>query len=208
VLGSGGIVPRILDLGARWRYVVSLTHWPLYPQGKSPWCPLGRRLGGPQGRSGRGGEEQNSQPLPGLEPPTIQAVAQRYTAELSRLLATRISRAYPVYTSCGYCLTIINILNLITLLTRVKGAEVAQWYSAWLRAWRPGFDCRQSLRTFLFATASKPGPGSTQPPIQWLSRVLSPGGKRPGRETDHSPSSRAERSRMRGAIPQLPDTSS
>jgi hypothetical protein len=29
------------------------------PQGKSPCCPLDRRLGGPQSRSGRGGEEKN-----------------------------------------------------------------------------------------------------------------------------------------------------
>jgi hypothetical protein len=44
---------------------------------------LVRRLGGPQSRSERGGEEKNSQPLPGLEPP-IQPVVQRYTTELSR----------------------------------------------------------------------------------------------------------------------------
>jgi hypothetical protein len=37
------------------------------------------RLGGPQSRSGRGGEEKNSQPLSGLEPPIMQPVAQRYT---------------------------------------------------------------------------------------------------------------------------------
>jgi hypothetical protein len=41
--------------------VVSFTHQPLYPQGKSPWYPLDRRLGGPQSRYGRGGEEKNSQ---------------------------------------------------------------------------------------------------------------------------------------------------
>jgi hypothetical protein len=29
---------------------------------------LDRRLGGPQSHSGRGGEEKNFQPLPGLEP--------------------------------------------------------------------------------------------------------------------------------------------
>jgi len=29
-------------------------------QGKSPWYPLDRRLGGPQSRSGRGGLEKNS----------------------------------------------------------------------------------------------------------------------------------------------------
>jgi hypothetical protein len=68
VLGSGVIAPRILDLGTRWRRAVNFTPRPLYPQGKSPSCPLDRRLGGPQSRSGRGGEEKNSQPPPGIEP--------------------------------------------------------------------------------------------------------------------------------------------
>jgi hypothetical protein len=57
------------------------------PQGKSPWYTLDRRLGGPQSRSGRsGGEEKNSQSLPGLELPIIELIAQRYTAELSCLI--------------------------------------------------------------------------------------------------------------------------
>jgi hypothetical protein len=38
------------------------------PPGKEPWFPLDRRLGGPQSRSGRGGEEKNSQPPSGIEP--------------------------------------------------------------------------------------------------------------------------------------------
>jgi hypothetical protein len=59
---------------------------PLYSQGKNPWYPLDWRFGGPQSRSWRGGEEKNSQPIAGLEPPIIQPVAQRYTTELSRLL--------------------------------------------------------------------------------------------------------------------------
>jgi hypothetical protein len=67
--------------------VVSFTPRPLYPQGKSPCYPLDRRLGVPQSRSGRSGEEKNSQPLPEFEPPIIQPVAQPYTTELSRLLA-------------------------------------------------------------------------------------------------------------------------
>jgi hypothetical protein len=62
------------------------------PQGKSPWCPLDGRLGGPQSLCGRGGEEKNSQPLPELEPPIIQPVAQRYTAELSRLLKQQVKK--------------------------------------------------------------------------------------------------------------------
>jgi hypothetical protein len=85
VLRSRGMVPRILDLGTRWRWVVSFTPGRFTPQLKSPCCPLDRRLCGPQSRPGRGGEERNSQPLSGLEPPIMQPVTQRYTAELSRL---------------------------------------------------------------------------------------------------------------------------
>jgi hypothetical protein len=55
-------------------------------RGKEPLVPLNRRLGGLQSRSGRSGEEKNSQPLPGLELPIIQPVSQRYTPELSRCL--------------------------------------------------------------------------------------------------------------------------
>jgi hypothetical protein len=64
----GGTAPRILDLGARWRWMVSFTPRPLYSQGKSSQNPLDRRVGEPQSRSGRGGEEKNSQPPPGIEP--------------------------------------------------------------------------------------------------------------------------------------------
>jgi hypothetical protein len=51
-----------------------------------PWYPLDRRLGGLQSRSGLSGEEKNPQPLPGLEPPINQSLAQRYTRELSRII--------------------------------------------------------------------------------------------------------------------------
>jgi hypothetical protein len=86
VLWSRVIAPYTLNLGTRWRWVVSFTHWLLYPQRKSPWYPLDRRLGEPQSRSGRGGVEKSSQPLTGLEPPIMQPVVQRYTSELPRLL--------------------------------------------------------------------------------------------------------------------------
>jgi hypothetical protein len=45
-MGSGGIYQRILNLGTRWRWMVSFTPRPLYP----PY-PLDRRLGGLQSRS-------------------------------------------------------------------------------------------------------------------------------------------------------------
>jgi len=76
--GCGGIAPRILDLGTRWRLVVSFNPWSLYPQGTSPRYALDRRLGGPQNRSGRCGEKKNYKPLEGFELPIIQPVAQRY----------------------------------------------------------------------------------------------------------------------------------
>jgi hypothetical protein len=38
------------------------------PLRKNPWYPLDRRLGGLQSRSGRGGEEKNSQPPTEIEP--------------------------------------------------------------------------------------------------------------------------------------------
>jgi hypothetical protein len=56
------------------------------PPGKEPLVPTDRRLGGPQSRYGRGDEQKNTQPLPGLELPIIQTVAQRYSTELSQLL--------------------------------------------------------------------------------------------------------------------------
>jgi len=97
VLGSGCIAPLIINLGTRWRWVVSFTPRPLYPRGKSPWYPLDRRICGPQSRSGRDGEEKNSQPLPGLKSPIIQPVAQRYITELTR---HRINTQQ--YISCEY----------------------------------------------------------------------------------------------------------
>jgi hypothetical protein len=39
----------------------------LFP-GKEPMVPIGWGLGGSQSRSGRRGEEKNSQPPPGIEP--------------------------------------------------------------------------------------------------------------------------------------------
>jgi hypothetical protein len=86
VLEKGGIAPRIIDLGTRRMWVVSFTPRPLYPQGKSPWYLFDRRQGGLQSRFGRCGEEENSQPLPKLEPPIIQPIAQRYTTELYLLM--------------------------------------------------------------------------------------------------------------------------
>jgi len=49
---SRGIALLFHDLGTRWGWVVSVTSRPPLPPGKTRY-PLFRRLGGPQGRSGR-----------------------------------------------------------------------------------------------------------------------------------------------------------
>jgi len=76
-VGSGGIAPRILTSaldGGEWSASLPSR---FYPQGKSPWYPLDRRLGGLQSRSGRCSEQKTIQVLPGLEPLIIQPVVQR-----------------------------------------------------------------------------------------------------------------------------------
>jgi hypothetical protein len=66
--GNGGIALRILDLDT-----LDGGEWLLSrPDRFTPRYPLDRRLGGFQSPFGCGGEEKNSQPLPGLELPIIQ----------------------------------------------------------------------------------------------------------------------------------------
>jgi len=64
-----------LTFSTRWRWVVSFTPRPLYLQRKRPWYPLESGLAGPQSRFGRGGDEKNSQPPPGIESRIIQPLA-------------------------------------------------------------------------------------------------------------------------------------
>jgi hypothetical protein len=66
--------------------------------------------------------------------------------------------------------------------------------SNWLRDGRPRSRSSSPGRgkNFLFSTSSWLATGSTQPPIQWLRWVLSPGLKQLGRESDHSIPSIAE----------------
>jgi hypothetical protein len=57
-LGSGGIAPLILNLGTRWRWVISFTSRLLYLHTKSPRYPLLKRLRGPHSWSVSGSEEK------------------------------------------------------------------------------------------------------------------------------------------------------
>jgi len=55
-----------------------------------------------------------------------------------------------------------------------------------------GFESRQGLGIFLFATASRPALWTTQAPTQWILWVISLGVKRQGREAYHSLPSSSE----------------
>jgi hypothetical protein len=68
------IDPHFLDLGTNWRWVVSFTSLPLYPRRKSPGYLMDRRLGGPQSRSGRRGEEKFLDPTGPYTPYTDCAI--------------------------------------------------------------------------------------------------------------------------------------
>jgi hypothetical protein len=61
-MGKWRYSSTILDLGNRWEWVVSFTLQPLYPRGNRPRYPLARRVGGPQSRFGRFGDESSLTP--------------------------------------------------------------------------------------------------------------------------------------------------
>jgi hypothetical protein len=82
-----------LDLGIRWRCVVSFTPSGLYPQEKSPWYPLDRRLDGLQNVWTWWWREKLSAPVRTWTP-NIQLIAQCYTTELSWLLLLYFLRSF------------------------------------------------------------------------------------------------------------------
>jgi hypothetical protein len=55
----------------------------------------------------------------------------------------------------------------------------------------------------IFPTASRPALAVTQLPIQWVPGTVSPGVKRPGRETDHSALSSAKVENGGAMLPRL-----
>jgi hypothetical protein len=67
-MGEWRYSSTILDLGTRWRWVVSFTPWSLYPRGKRPRYPLDRRVGERQSTSGLCGVEKNILRLSGFKP--------------------------------------------------------------------------------------------------------------------------------------------
>jgi hypothetical protein len=68
----------------------------------------------------------------------------------------------------------------------------------WLRAGRPRGRSSSPARVkiFLFSTSSRPALRPIQLPIQWVPVAVSPGVKRPGSQSDHSPPASAEVKKM------------
>jgi hypothetical protein len=67
---SRGRAPHILDLGTRWRRVVSFTLRFIYHQGKSPWYPLDRRLR--MGKDFKGGYWPKTRNSPGIHKKAVK----------------------------------------------------------------------------------------------------------------------------------------
>jgi len=87
------IVALILNVNARWTWVVHFTHRPLHPRQKSRRHPLYRSVGGPQSNCGRFREKYNYLPMPGIEPRLLFRPARSlYTIlnELSRLTREKL----------------------------------------------------------------------------------------------------------------------
>jgi hypothetical protein len=85
---SAHSLPRTLD-GGKWS---ASRPGRFTPRERAPGTQWVGGWVGLLSRSAHRGEEKNSQPLPGLEPPIMQPVAQRCTTELPRLICIRDSR--------------------------------------------------------------------------------------------------------------------
>jgi hypothetical protein len=83
-------------------------------------------------------------------------------------------------------------LSICCLHTLRWVAQAVQCLSTGWTTGRYRFDPRRGQRIFPLASVSRPTLGPTQPPVQWVPGVLSPGLKRPECDADHSPSSNAE----------------
>jgi len=73
---SGGAAPLILNLDARWRWVVNFTPRSLYPRERT-LVPTDEKVVGPQSWSGRFGEEKCLLPLSGIPMRIVQPVVFR-----------------------------------------------------------------------------------------------------------------------------------
>jgi hypothetical protein len=73
----------VLNLGSRWKWMISFTPLPNCSRGNSPWYPLDRWLGGTESQSGLYGGDKNLLPLRESNPES--SAVQPVTWSLYRL---------------------------------------------------------------------------------------------------------------------------
>jgi hypothetical protein len=168
----------VLDLGTRWRWVVSFTPRPLHPRGKSSLCPLHRRLGAAQSLSEGYGDEKNlastGNRTPAVQPVTI---ATELLEEWCRNRPESGPTPWLLDGGDGD-----DELELIWGLRRKPRKPSSQVLSrrdnsvGIASGWTVGVHFPAGQQIFLFFTAFRPALGPTQPPVQWVPGSL-PGGK-------------------------------
>jgi hypothetical protein len=169
--------PFILDHGTRWRWVVSFTPWAIYPQGKDTRYPLHTSLDGPQSRSGHGGEEKTSHPLPGIEPynrdrPARSLVAiyrLSYHASLEEI-QSRLNSGNDCYRSVQTLYLPVFSLNIYGLkyiiLLHGAGYYLKSWLSLSLsKNITPSYETRSFITLFT---------KDHQRTLSWVRRIHSP----------------------------------
>jgi hypothetical protein len=113
-------------------------------------------------------------------------------SKITEAFPNRGSQPCPSDIKHGNKLKIIVQKKKITAQHLCKSRDSSVSIVTTLQDGRPRFDSRQGLVIFLFATASRPGLGSTHPPIRQVSGDLSSEVKQPERKVKHSPPSNAE----------------
>jgi hypothetical protein len=96
-----------------------------------------------------------------------------------------------MHATCPSHLISINWIALITFVNCIHWNTHDTSISTVTTA-KSGFGSRGGAETFLFSATSKSDLVPTQPPVYWVTGVLSPRVKRPGSEAEHSPKSFAE----------------
>jgi hypothetical protein len=106
---------------------------------------------------------------------TLFAVYRMYTGVISK-------ETY-IDTSCLGCIIYIYILYSVR-------SQDSDWL--WAGRLRGQSSSPGRVKNFLLSMSSRLAVWSTQPPIQWVPGLFPQGGKRPGREADHSLPASAE----------------
>jgi hypothetical protein len=138
-MGEWRYSSTILALGTRWRWVVSFMLLLLYPQGKSSWNPLDRRLDGPQNRSGCCEEKKISCPWQELNPghPTHSPMLYQLSYLGSSPVCLKIHTSAPISLSWGWfkkyphsCSCLQKVQDSMMTAGSTEHCDMMCWYAA------------------------------------------------------------------------------